>query len=63
MTCQKGISLISGFVTGLLAKIGSIASGIGIAMMAWDVGNIIWEWAKQSKAFNDQLERMQNLIG
>ena len=63
MTCQKGISLISGFVTGLLAKIGSIASGIGIAMMAWDFGNILWEWAKQSKTFNDQLERMQKLIG
>ena len=50
-------------MTGLLAKVGSIASGVGIAMMAWDVGNILLEWAKQSKTFNDQLERMQTLIG
>lgn len=63
MTCQKGLGLISGFITGLLAKIGSIASGVGLAMMTWDVGNILWEWAKQSKTFNDQLERMQKLVG
>lgn len=61
-SCEKAVATITGFFTKLLAKVGAVASGIGIAFLAVDIAGILWEWAKKSEFFMTQLEKIRKAL-